>query len=171
MEENFPHVEYIQTFEKPQKTPDMLNLEKQMQINRNLISRNRKQIDGFKENIHVNHNTILRHNKITKDKNNQQNSNSLRSNSPIDSVKKAEIRRALKPINDAQKKKTDDYNSQSLNIPNDTVRKISPPRKFFNKPPADDFIRTNDYMDILHKGKGSLEPFNKKVCNLFLKII
>lgn len=151
-----------------------LSMEKQIDMNRNLIMMNRQQIDDF--NISINENQRA---KMTPELY-RLGSGSVRSNSPLFTEGRNDQHISLKPVNNTNKVKNSQktprlenpllYNSEEFVPPTEfqigrtRFKKVSPPRRYpLSKRPPSEFVKVNNHLDYIKKGYGSNEPTAKKV--------
>ena len=157
-----------------------LNTEEQIDMNRNLIQKNRQQIEDY--NISINDN------QRTKSSSEPYRLEDFSSRSfihtPLNSNSRTDMHASLKPLsNNLNRTKDQNYeqksnrslidnvdfqNSTEFQIGRTRFKKISPPRSYLSKPPPDEFMKVNNYLDYVSKGRGPNEPTVKKVSEYLL---
>lgn len=141
---------------------------------------NKKQIDDF--NFNINENKEKQRDKISPESYRLE-SDSVHSYSPLYSEGRNDIYVSLKSFNNTNRTKyskisprldnpvfenpVDFVQTTEFQIGQTRFKKVSPPRRYLSKPPPDDFIKSNNYLDYTKKGYGSNEPAAKKVKEYF----
>lgn len=134
-------------------------IEEQIEQNKNLILFNKQNIENNRSNLDDNTRYLPF----------GEYEDSLASvNSDLSKNNNSRYLSPLKTNQFLNKAPTKQNNSESMRL----IKKISPPRKYIEKPPSEEFIKANDYLDVFYKN-GPKESKDKKVfwtCHLKLII-